>query len=42
VFTALLKAEREAYSGTERRIVTRRVLDAKLIELAKADDDDEG
>ncbi len=39
VFTALIKAEREAYAGTERRHNVRRELDAKLLDLAAPGED---
>ncbi len=39
VFTALIKAEREAFAGTERRVNVRREIDAKLLDLAVPDED---
>ncbi len=40
VFTALIKAEREAFSGKERRHNVRRELDVKLLDLAIPDEED--
>ncbi len=39
VLAALFKAERETYSGVERRHVTRRDFDVKLLEAVQTDDE---